>query len=278
MISIEVISFYFFIFLALIFIPFWIAISLAIYDELGFSLLGLAGIVDGALLFYCIWNALRMGFFFINIASAFSYLCRHHMKELRDKLGLIILIQPVFRRPAALKGKFLLLSIHLSLFQKEYHRLQSVTEYTNRVVASKLMFVTFLTNIAVHVVLLNLLLIERMKFGEEAMILFIVAFETVLGLTIIQVLISWAGAFYTRLDHLIYRAQGIVRRRANIFSLPAIIVTKLRFQTFFELVCTKNKFHFTVGPISKINKRSLYEVCIWGSIFYNNTLQFIFKA
>ena len=233
----------------------FIGFVLALYTELGLGRQMIIGTIDVLIIVYTCWNAIRMGFFCVAIIHLFRYYCSQHLNEMNRHLIVWLQLTNKSKRfPAHLKQ-------HLAFFQREHHRLRSMAEHVNRKVASNLMFVTFFTNIAVNVVLLNILLMEQLQFAEQALILFFISSETILGMSGTEILISWADVLY-KYDGLLYRAQGAIQRTANGFALPGIIAYKLRLQGFFELICTTRKFHFTLGPIAQITKRSLYEVCI----------------
>ena len=220
---------------------------------MGICNLSFIAMVDVLFISYGAWNAIRNDINSIEVVILLSYISCKRMGEMNHNLASMVHL-------AANSRKFIKsLKRHIPYFISDHHRLRSFAEHINQLGVSDFMFVAFFTNIVVNVILFNLLLIRQLELAEQLVIVIVLEAQFIFGMLAPQILINWADGL-SGSDSLLYRTQGLIGRKGNFFALPSVISAKIRLLRFFEVICTKDRYHFTMGPSAKITKRSLYEV------------------
>lgn len=233
-------------------------------------------ILDGTFLGYGAWNAVRIGFFSLHVISMQAFIAQGVVRELNDD------IYGAFKTAISKKGLKTTSSLALfslkqavARYQREHRHLLEVAVGINNLVASKLMIITFVTNIFTNVIMIAKLIFELPFLSAEAAVVFLIILaQTAISLPACAVQISWTKALYSKRSiHLLFLSQPILKENG---ILPAqdqtskpqtrdlfatlMIVAKLKLNLYFELVCTQNQFMFTLGQLGKISKKSDYEV------------------
>ncbi len=224
-------------------------------------------IVDGILLGYCAWNGVRMGFFSLHVISMQAFITRGRISELNTAISASIFQSKISKSALPLKRA-------VALFRKEHRHLLRVAVTINDLVSSRLLIITFLTNIFNNVMMIAKLIFELPFLSAEAAVVFLIILaQTAISLPACFVQITWAKALYSGASiNLLYISQPMLRemieegkmqqQNSNFGGLfgTVMLIEKLKLNLYFELVCTQKPFIFTLGQLGGISKKSLYEV------------------
>ncbi len=210
---------------------------------------------------YGSWNAVRMGFFSLHVIAMQAFITQGRIAELNSAISASITQSRMARSALPLKRA-------VALFRREHRHLLRVAVAINDLVSSRLMIVTFLTNIFNNVMMIAKLIFELPLLSAEAAVVFLIILaQTVISLPACFVQITWAKALYSEASiHLLYVSQPMLReieeQKPTFGSLfgTVMLVEKLKLNLYFELVCTRMPFIFTLGQLGGISKKSLYEV------------------
>src|SRR5699024_8005682 len=73
-------------------------------------------------------------------------------------------------------------------------------------------------------------------------------------------LITWAKSLY-RPERILFQVQHRLVSRLNdpLHKRALLTLVKVKLMTFYEFVCSRKAFRFTIGPFASISTRSLYE-------------------
>ncbi len=226
--------------------------------------------VDGILISYGVWNNLRMGTFSLHISAMQAFITSGRISELNASISASIIKFKVSKSVLPLRRA-------LSLYRKEHRHLLQIAGLINDQLFSRLIMVAFLTIIFNNVMMIAKLIFELPLLSTEAAVAFMcIFFQTVFSLIACDMQITWAKALYSGTSiHLLYISQPMLRQmieeqkpqkqqqqNSNFGGLFGIVmlIEKLKLNLYFELVCTRKPFIFTLGQLGGISKKSLYEV------------------
>lgn len=217
----------------------------------------LHAILDVIMMSYASFSIARLANFGVHLLCMIYCLFTGYLSELGSCLALQL---KAYKRKAT-RIKRHALECELRHFMAEHERLHALGQQLDSHFISGLILVAFLTNTLANIVLLNQLLSERMSPSERAFLLIIILLQMLLSLTGARLLIAISEALY-RCDGLLYGAQASLgaRGRKGHLSSGHLTSTKLHLMSFFEITCTKKPFTFTVGSLSDITMRILFEV------------------
>ncbi len=222
-----------------------------LFKQLTFSYAFLGALELTPLLFN-IWNAIRQSLFSIHILFLFTLAAKGHITELNALLQSFLL-------------KFKINNKHqqpfrsLDFFYCEYWRMLALARLMNSQVVSGLMFFIFTSNLALNLVMISSLLFRALYNSEKVIMLFFINLQSLLIVLCSFSLSAWSSCF-CRSDGLLYSVQ--LRLMFNLNNRTLITAAKLKLNTFFEQVCTKEEFRFSVGALGKISSKSLYEFAL----------------
>lgn len=217
-------------------------------------------ILDLTLLGYCTFNTLRIVVFSLHCIFFYTVLFTGHLTELQSSLAQVSALQTKAKANKKKRKAAARLIAQLTFYRSEHARIHHFVQHLNRQTVSSLIFVTLSANILANVVLLNFLLIARLGSLEKAFIALMTFFQFFFVFIGTQILIYMVAPLYT-VKGLLYRAQGCLKLR-NTSRGRNLLLAKVRLNTFFELVCSKKKFTFTAGSLSKITKNAIFKVRI----------------
>lgn len=196
-----------------------------------------------------IWNSIREAFFTAHICLLFVICAKEQMTELNVSLKKQV-------------QNFRLSGLHF--FYQEYWSMLSFARHMNDLVISKLYFSIFVSNISVNIVMISNLLFQNLSIIEKLIMLVIISLQTILILFSSFGLSAWSSCFYQS-NGLLYKVQlGLATNKKNVrlYKRALVITTKLKLMTFYEQVCTRKEFCFTMGCLGKISHKSLYEFAL----------------
>ncbi|KAH9396794.1 hypothetical protein TYRP_003092 [Tyrophagus putrescentiae] len=243
-------------------LPTWPVISFAFFDCV--------------LITYCAWNAVRMGFFSLHVIAMQAFIARGRVGELNGAItGAVQSCRTVAKTGGGNnKAAALQLKRAVAIFRQEHRHLHEVAVTINDLVSSRLMIVTFLTNIFNNVMMIAKLIFEPLLPMEAAAVFLIILAQTTISLPACFVQITWAKALYSEASiHLLYVSQPMLTNDeqsgakfgnnnglgdGGLFG-AVMLVEKLKLNLYFELVCTQSSFMFTLGQLGGISKKSLFE-------------------
>lgn len=199
------------------------------------------------------WNALRQCFFLLHTLLLFVFLTVRHLGDLKDSLSIAV-------KQSTLK---MFQFRYLDHFYSEYRTLLNFAYTINQSLVSQLLFTIFASNMAINLVIIGNLLFRPLYRSEQLVMLAIVVLQTVLILSACLGLTIWSD-FFGQSDRLLYRAQLILLREKgdHVYRKLVLITAKLKLAAFYETVCTRDEFRFTLGYLGKINSKSLYEFIV----------------
>ncbi len=226
-------------------------------------------IVDAILMSYGEWNSLRMGFFVFHIIGMQAFITRGRICELNSSISAFIFQSKVSKSALPLRRA-------LARYRQEHCHLLRIAVTINDLVSSRLMIAAFLTNIFINVMLIAKLIFELpLRSAEAAVVILIIFAQTVFALLASLVQIAWSKALVSESSiHLLYISQPMLRvmfkdqrqqqqqtssNFRGLFS-TVMLIEKLKLSFYFELVCTRKPFKFTLGHLGGISKKSFFEV------------------
>ncbi len=252
-------------------------------------------LVDLFAVVYHIWNVIRLTAFGAHLILVFSFLVHGQIecelnRALRENLRLREAADSHLsgfksNRVRHFQPSLAVLQLQLLLhrFYREYRWLLASMGLFNDCFVSRTLLTNGLTNLVINLVFVGNLLFRqnRLAFAMAAfMVLIIVAQVLIVG-TIATGLTTISNGFY-RSDRLLYQAQlsmTVFPPRQDCFrsknsnesdrqqnfcwrrqtAAATTVLAKLKLAVFYETVCTKNKFRFTVGSYTDISYRSMFE-------------------
>lgn len=226
-------------------------------------------LLDLTLMAYCTFSSLRMTVFSLHCILLYTVLFTGHLTELQRSLAQLVFSLETVGKAEKRKRQVSLLLARLTFYQTEHARIHTFVAHLNRQLVSRLVCVGLCANILANVVILNFLLLGSMGHFERAFITLLTFTQFTLGLACIQMLIRMVAPLYTCGDTL-YRAQGLLGSSGSHSSEAsgggggggALLSAKIRLNTFIECVCSRRRFTFTAGALSKITKKALFKVRI----------------
>ena len=93
----------------------------------------------------------------------------------------------------------------------------------------------------------------------------VVFFQSTLSILACDLFVIWSEKLHNS-GNALFAAQLCLRKEND--KTWNLIRSKLKLMFYYELVQTRAKFCFKIGPLGKISKRSLFEVGIY--YFYQN--------
>ncbi len=161
----------------------------------------------------------------------------------------------------------------LDEYYRQCKRLMAIAEASNREVVSGVMMAALLTNIGINLLIVSKQLLAFNQNGldpgplqhfETAVLLTFVALQT--GITVVACagMTAWSNSFgMTMAGRHLYPLQLMLvgRRSPAQEQLPPTVamrlLAKLRLLSFYEQVCRRDRFRFTVGSLSKISRKTV---------------------
>lgn len=254
-------------------------------------------LVDFLAIVYHIWNLIRLAILGAHLILVASFLVHEKIeRELNRALRENLCLQNRATKNSHVSGRSkssrvqhfqqpsltVELQLLLRRFYREYRWLLALMGRFNDRLVSRLLLSNGFANLAINLVFVGSLLTKRnlapavvaaMALGTGGQTLVVSIIAT--GLTTI------ANSFY-RSDRLLYRAQltlmafPITKQYTSFFArngneqmqsfrrqaaaaVATTLLAKLKLAVFYETVCTKDKFRFTVGSYTDISYRSMFE-------------------
>ena len=180
-------------------LPTWPVISFAFFDCV--------------LITYCAWNAVRMGFFSLHVIAMQAFIARGRVGELNGAITGAVQSCRTAAKTGGGNNKAAVLQLKraVATFRREHRHLLEVAVTINDLVSSRLMIVTFLTNIFNNVMMIAKLIFEPLLPMEAAAVFLIILAQTAISLPACFVQITWAKALYSEESiHLLYVSQPML--------------------------------------------------------------------
>ncbi len=180
-------------------LPTWPVISFAFFDCV--------------LITYCAWNAVRMGFFSLHVIAMQAFIARGRVGELNGAITGAVQSCRIVAKTGGGNNKAAALQLKraVAIFRREHRHLHEVAVTINDLVSSRLMIVTFLTNIFNNVMMIAKLIFEPLLPMEAAAVFLIILAQTTISLPACFVQITWAKALYSEASiHLLYVSQPML--------------------------------------------------------------------
>jgi len=118
------------------------------------------------------------------------------------------------------------------------------------------MYVTFLCHILLNAFLIALLIYSQLVLGEKLLIYGLIVLESTISMASCKMFVAQSQSLHAQ-HSLLIKAQLVLQR----YTISArMLAAKLKLATTYELVNTKRKFTYTMGPVGKISKNSLVKV------------------
>ena len=155
-----------------------------------------------------------MGFFSLHVIAMQAFIARGRVGELNGAItGAVQSCRTVAKTGGGNnKAAALQLKRAVAIFRQEHRHLHEVAVTINDLVSSRLMIVTFLTNIFNNVMMIAKLIFELPLLSAEAAVVFLIILaQTVISLPACFVQITWAKALYSGASiHLLYVSQPML--------------------------------------------------------------------
>lgn len=231
--------------------------------------------VDLIQLSFFIWKTVREILFMIHNLQLSSFIAKRHINELMATLKQATLTKgaklSVFRYR------------HLHYFYSEFSHLLRYGTVVNELVVSWMLLVTLLTNLVCNVFTVGRLVFDKspLLLSEQLVLLVFLLMQWLLGVTACSGMINWSNAF-TRSERLLYRVQMSLvsgndedaSQGGRPYKMAVLFRTKMKLAAFYERVCKRDDFRFTVGSLAKIDNKSMFEF----SLFYSGLIMFVGKS
>ncbi|KAH9396040.1 hypothetical protein TYRP_020120, partial [Tyrophagus putrescentiae] len=216
--------------------------------------------LDLLLISYAAWKTIRETLFSLNVVLLSSLVANRHIDQLNGQLRTAVQFRQ--RQLAVFKYRY------LDYFYAEYLRLLRYAGALNRAVARWLMLIAVISNLSLNVLLLGNLFFRRqtatVKGSEHLLGLVFITVQTTLAGAGSLVLSTWSDAF-RRSQGLLYTVQLkvlAIKEGELLYRRSLIITAKLKLNAFYEQVCTTKVFHFTVGHLGAVSRKSLLDFVI----------------
>ena len=216
--------------------------------------------LDLLLISYAAWKTIRETLFSLNVVLLSSLVANRHIDQLNGQLRTAVQFRQ--RQLAVFKYRY------LDYFYAEYLRLLRYAGALNRAVARWLMLIAVISNLSLNVLLLGNLFFRRktatVKGSEHLLGLVFITVQTTLAGAGSLVLSTWSDAF-RRSQGLLYTVQLkvlAIKEGELLYRRSLIITAKLKLSAFYEQVCTTKVFHFTVGHLGAVSRKSLLDFVI----------------
>lgn len=217
------------------------------------------------------WNSVRQCFFALHTMQLLVFAAVHHMTELITSLK-----KTVFKQTRLVMLQYRM----FDFFHKEWQQMRNFAGHTNQQIVSPLLFTTFATNIALNLVMIGNLLFRSLYNSEKIVMLAILFLQTFLVVLCSLGVTSWSSCFAKRSTFsILSQAQQALlysnKTENKLYKRVVMTVAKIKLMKLFEHVCSykKEEFCFTVGPLGKVNRNSLYEF----TILYSSLVMYVAK-
>lgn len=216
------------------------------------ALQSVIALLDITLNIYCSWNGNRMGMFGLNFVIVLFFVHHSHIRYLNQRLQQLTQLENL--NPSSLI--FFLRTFyhdHLSI-------LKSYIE-TNQQIVSPLLFVSILSQFGFNIWLITFV-VKKSAFlllGEKIFFFCLLVVQTAMALMTCQTFV------HTEILHssesLLFKAQFALR--GSIFRNGSCVLReKIKLMAYYEQMNSNNKkFSFTFGPLGKLSKNSILQVC-----------------
>lgn len=210
------------------------------------SVQSLIALVDMLFLCYGLFNTGKVALFFLYISNINSIGEYRRLNFFFTTILKTMKMSQNYRysRCSLLQRQFL-------FYQHEHMSTYIRSVVINRCLVSRTLLATLLANVACSVIVIFILFYRTIGPMEK------IAFLGVLAMQVIFTLIAALSAIF--LCKTLYKLKSCVNQIQ--MSISDVIV-KWKLLTFYELIESKKKFYFSVGPMGKLTQRSLLKVHI----------------
>mgnify|MGYP007002784456 CR=1 FL=1 len=208
------------------------------------ALQSMVALVDMCLISYGLFNTGRVALFFLyifNIDSIGEY------RRLNCFAGAVL---ATLKMPAkAQRRRRGLLEQQFLFYQREHLETYQRSVVINRCLLSRIFLATLVANVACSVFVISILFYRNIGPVETISLLGVLAMQVVFSVTALLSAVFLCSTMY-RLRTTVNRVQLVISN----------VIVKWKLLSFYELIESKKKFYFTVGPLGKVTKNGLLKV------------------
>ena len=194
---------------------------------------------------YLFWNTIRLLLFGIHLIALPAFLSKHHLADLRNKLFIFMN-----------KGQLNKLIRTITLYQKEYRKIRHLAHHLNWHFVSPYLLVSFACHAIVSCLTVALLLGQRIALRERTLLTIFVLVQFLMLILGVELMV-YVSAIFNSGSGGFYKVQLILSNLRH----KSIICFKYKLLGLYELINSKNRFYFTMGPLGRVSHYALLKVC-----------------
>lgn len=249
-----------------------------LYSQPVFStsfLVFLAIAAELTLIFFNTWNVIRQCLFALHTMLLFALATRSHLAEM-DRL-----VNCGFQKTFLKMLKQYQMVV--AFYRPEYQKLLAFARQVDLQVSSGTILCLFISNLGLNLVLIaELLFRPALTTSDKVLMMLMVSFQMVLMLFLNLGLIVWSDCFTSKPERLLYRVQlcGLVvckltaeNQMRFLYKRALMVPATLKLAFFYEQVCSRKAFRFTVGHLGKISQHTLAEF----ALLYSSLVMYVAK-
>ena len=149
------------------------------------------------------------------------------------------------------------MEIYLRELYKEHYQIWHDCYYWNLLIINPVLIVVFTCNLCINIFMITMLVYENINKSAEILFMSLCFVQITLIFSLTELLIYWSKSLYL-FDINIYKTQLYFYDFETHRILYRTLQSKLKLNTFYEIIQHHNIFHFSTGPKIYLTNNSIF--------------------